>query len=61
MNLAINKMIIEIESVEKDLIIEAFKLPNITSPNSPVGDESNNKVIYKNYENEESLIKKYEK
>ena len=54
-------MILEIESVEKDLITEAFKLPNITSPNSPVGDESNNKVIYKNYESEETLIKKYEK
>ena len=58
---SINKMVLDIEKIEQELIIEAFKIPNSTSPHSPVGDESQNTTVYKNYECEDILHRKYEK
>lgn len=38
----------EYEKIEEDLMNEAIYIPNTTSPESPIGDESKNKVLFIN-------------
>jgi seryl-tRNA synthetase len=41
----ISKFQIELSNIEKNLMNEALRVPNITHPDSPIGSEENAKVI----------------
>ena len=46
----IAELLKEYEKTEKELMEEVLFVPNFTSPESPIGDETKNKIIFKNKE-----------
>ncbi len=47
----------ELSEVETKYIDEMMKIPNLTHPESPIGEESDFKVVYKNFEPKEFSFK----
>lgn len=52
-NTNIVELVKELEKIESEMIDEAFYIPNNTSLESPVGDETQNKCIFVNHEKDE--------